>query len=142
MGRASDAGRRTTRARTAPQRTPPHPSTGDVPYDTRGFVEKTSAAIIVLLVILIILCALAARLLSGSQSSSVKPPPVDADLDVLAGLRKEGLEDLPVIVGGIIPDEDAEALESAGVKRVYTPKDFDLTRIMSEVTDVVEETLS
>ena len=40
--RASDAGRRTTRARTAPQRTPPHPSTGDVPYDTRGFVEKNA----------------------------------------------------------------------------------------------------
>ena len=42
MGRASDAGRRTPRARTAPQRTPPHPSTGDVPYDTRGFVEKNA----------------------------------------------------------------------------------------------------
>ncbi|MDG2049743.1 MAG: protein meaA, partial [Myxococcota bacterium] len=73
-------------------------------------------------------------ILSGSHGVLV--------MDVLAGLRKEGLEDLPVIVGGIIPDEDAEALESAGVKRVYTPKDFDLTRIMSEVTDVVEETLS
>ena len=43
MGRASDAGRRTTHARAAPQLTlPPHPSTGDVPYDTRGFVEKNA----------------------------------------------------------------------------------------------------
>ena len=73
-------------------------------------------------------------ILSGSHGVLV--------MDVLAGLRKEGLDDLPVIVGGIIPEEDAEALEAAGVKRVYTPKDFDLTRIMSEVTDVVEETLS
>ena len=63
-------------------------------------------------------------------------------VDVLDGLRKEGLTDLPVVVGGIIPEEDAETLEAAGVQRVYTPKDFDLTRIMSEITDVVEETLS
>jgi ethylmalonyl-CoA mutase len=58
--------------------------------------------------------------------------------DVLRGLEKEGLE-LPVVVGGIIPEEDARVLRNAGVKRVYTPKDFDLTRIMDEIVDVVAE---
>ena len=43
------------------------------------------------------------------------------------------------VVGGIIPEEDAARLRSAGVKRVYTPKDFDLTRIMGEIVDVVAE---
>ena len=43
------------------------------------------------------------------------------------------------MVGGIIPDDDARKLEEAGVSRVYTPKDFDLTRIMSEIVDVVSE---
>jgi (2R)-ethylmalonyl-CoA mutase len=58
--------------------------------------------------------------------------------DVLRGLEKEGLE-IPVVVGGIIPEEDARVLTGAGVKRVYTPKDFDLTRIMDEIVDVVAE---
>jgi (2R)-ethylmalonyl-CoA mutase len=70
-------------------------------------------------------------ILSGSHGVLV--------LDVLDGLRKHGLEDVPVVVGGIVPDEDAEALRRAGVKRVYTPKDFDLTRIMGEIVDVVAE---
>jgi (2R)-ethylmalonyl-CoA mutase len=59
--------------------------------------------------------------------------------DVLDGLRKAGLEKVPVVVGGIIPDGDAERLRAAGVRRVYTPKDFDLTRIMGEIVDVVAE---
>jgi (2R)-ethylmalonyl-CoA mutase len=59
--------------------------------------------------------------------------------DVLERLRKLGLEDVPVVVGGIIPEEDAEELRRAGVRRVYTPKDFDLTRIMSDIVDVVAE---
>jgi (2R)-ethylmalonyl-CoA mutase len=58
-------------------------------------------------------------------------------LDVLSGLRKAGLESLPLVVGGIIPEEDAETLRQAGVRRVYTPKDYDLTRIMGEIVDVV-----
>ena len=70
-------------------------------------------------------------ILSGSHGVLV--------VDVLEGLRKEGLADVPVVVGGIIPEDDAERLEAAGVKRVYTPKDFDLTRIMAEIADVVEE---
>jgi (2R)-ethylmalonyl-CoA mutase len=60
-------------------------------------------------------------------------------VDVLDGLRKEGLQDVPVVVGGIIPDEDAETLRTAGVRRVYTPKDFDLTKIMNDIVDVVGE---
>jgi (2R)-ethylmalonyl-CoA mutase len=58
--------------------------------------------------------------------------------DVLQGLAERGLA-IPVVVGGIIPEEDARALREAGVQRIYTPKDFDLTRIMDEIVDVVAE---
>jgi (2R)-ethylmalonyl-CoA mutase len=53
-------------------------------------------------------------------------------------LRSDGV-DVPVVVGGIIPAADAEALREAGVARVYTPKDFDLNRIMSEIADLLAE---
>jgi ethylmalonyl-CoA mutase len=53
-------------------------------------------------------------------------------------LREAGLE-VPVVVGGIIPPEDAAALREAGVARVYTPKDFDLNRIMGEIADLVSD---
>ncbi len=56
---------------------------------------------------------------------------------VLEGLREAGLGDLPVIVGGIIPDSDGKALISAGVAAVYTPKDFGLTEIMDGIVDVI-----
>jgi len=59
--------------------------------------------------------------------------------DVVAQLKDAGMGEIPVVVGGIIPDDDAEKLEAAGVRRVYTPKDFDLTRIMDEIVDVVAE---
>ena len=58
--------------------------------------------------------------------------------DVLKGLRDAGIGDVPVVVGGIIPPADAEALIAAGVARVYTPKDFDLTQIMRDVVAVVD----
>ena len=58
--------------------------------------------------------------------------------DVLKGLRSAGIGDVPVVVGGIIPPADAEALIAAGVARVYTPKDFDLTQIMRDVVSVVD----
>ncbi len=70
-------------------------------------------------------------ILSGSHGVLV--------IDVLDKLRELGLGNLPVVVGGIIPEEDAKKLCQAGVRRVYTPKDFDLTRIMSDIVDVVEE---
>ncbi|QCX28039.1 protein meaA [Nocardioides jishulii] len=56
---------------------------------------------------------------------------------VLQGLREAGLEDVPVIVGGIIPDSDGKALVEQGVAAVYTPKDFGLTEIMDGVVDVI-----
>ena len=58
--------------------------------------------------------------------------------DVLAGLRAAGV-DAPVVVGGIIPPDDARALLSAGVARVFTPRDFDLNEIMDELVTVVRE---
>ncbi len=58
--------------------------------------------------------------------------------DVLKGMREAGIGDVPVVVGGIIPPADAEALIAAGVSRVYTPKDFDLTQIMRDVVAVVD----
>jgi (2R)-ethylmalonyl-CoA mutase len=58
--------------------------------------------------------------------------------EVLAGLRAAGIGDVPVVVGGIIPSADAEALIKTGVARVYTPKDFDLTQIMRDIVVVVD----
>ncbi len=57
--------------------------------------------------------------------------------DVVSRMKEAGL-DVPVIVGGIIPPEDAAELEKAGVAAVYTPKDFELNRIMSDVVRIVE----
>ena len=57
--------------------------------------------------------------------------------DVLQGLRDAGLEDVPVVVGGIIPGSDARKLEEQGVAAVYTPKDFGLTEIMGGIVDVI-----
>ncbi|GAB2911334.1 protein meaA [Rhodococcus aerolatus] len=56
---------------------------------------------------------------------------------VVRGLAEAGAGDVPVIVGGIIPPEDAATLRSAGVARVFTPKDYSMTQIMDEIVDVV-----
>ena len=53
--------------------------------------------------------------------------------DVMQRLRKEGLDDVPVVVGGIVPPEDALKLKGFGVAAVYTPKDFQLNAIMREI---------
>jgi (2R)-ethylmalonyl-CoA mutase len=58
--------------------------------------------------------------------------------DVLARLRAAGLGEVPLVVGGIIPPADAEALKAAGVARVYTPKDYDLTAIMADIVELVD----
>jgi (2R)-ethylmalonyl-CoA mutase len=58
--------------------------------------------------------------------------------DVMARLRAAGLGHIPVMVGGIIPDEDAEKLKSFGVARVYTPKDFELNNIMRDVVSLAD----
>jgi len=61
--------------------------------------------------------------------------------DVMDLMRAEGLDDIPVVAGGIIPPADAETLKAAGVARVYTPKDFDLTAIMDQIVDLAAEGL-
>jgi (2R)-ethylmalonyl-CoA mutase len=58
---------------------------------------------------------------------------------VLQGLKDAGLDDVPVVVGGIIPESDARRLRELGVARVFTPKDFGLTDIMGEIVDVIRE---
>ncbi len=58
--------------------------------------------------------------------------------DVIARLKEAGLDGVPVVVGGIIPPQDASTLKQAGVAEVYTPKDFELNRIMSDLVRIVE----
>jgi len=69
--------------------------------------------------------------LSGSHLSVVP--------DVVDGLRAAGLDDVPVVVGGIIPDSDAERLKSLGVARVFTPKDFEMSGVLNKVVDAIRE---
>jgi ethylmalonyl-CoA mutase len=69
-------------------------------------------------------------ILSGSHAELIPA--------VLEELRRAGAE-VPVVVGGIIPPADEAALLEAGVARVYTPKDFEITRIMSDIVDLVAE---
>jgi len=57
--------------------------------------------------------------------------------DVIDGLRAAGMGDVPVVVGGIIPERDAAALREHGVARVFTPKDYELTQIMDAIVDVI-----
>ncbi len=59
--------------------------------------------------------------------------------EVLERLRNVGLGELPVVVGGIIPPEDAAALEAAGVAAVFTPKDYDLTAILGAIVEIVAD---
>ncbi|MBR7674229.1 protein meaA [Streptomyces daliensis] len=68
-------------------------------------------------------------ILSGSHAELVP--------DVLARLRRTGVTDMPVIVGGIIPSADAEALRAAGVAAVFTPKDFGITEIIGRIVDEI-----
>jgi ethylmalonyl-CoA mutase len=60
--------------------------------------------------------------------------------EVLARLEDAGL-DVPVVVGGIIPIEDGEALKRAGVAAVYTPKDFRLNDVVGDLAAIVERRL-
>jgi (2R)-ethylmalonyl-CoA mutase len=68
-------------------------------------------------------------ILSGSHRSLVPA--------VLHGLRAGGAGDIPVIVGGIIPGEDAEWLSEQGVAAVFTPKDYDVAEILNKVVDLL-----
>ena len=69
-------------------------------------------------------------ILSGSHVPLVK--------EVMERMRKEGLDDVPVVVGGIIPPEDATTLKAFGVAAVYTPKDFQLNDIMADIVRLVD----
>jgi len=69
-------------------------------------------------------------ILSGSHVSLVG--------EVMERMRKDGLEDVPVVVGGIIPAEDAAALKALGVAAVYTPKDFELNAIMHDIVRLID----
>jgi (2R)-ethylmalonyl-CoA mutase len=71
-------------------------------------------------------------ILSGSHLDLVQ--------EVIRVLRAEGLGDIPVVAGGIIPPEDALILKQMGVARIYTPKDFKITQIMGDVVKLVEAT--
>ncbi|MFJ8822946.1 protein meaA [Streptomyces sp. NPDC102467] len=68
-------------------------------------------------------------ILSGSHAELVP--------DVLARLRDAGATDIPVIVGGIIPNADADDLKRAGVAAVFTPKDFGITEIIGRIVDEI-----
>ncbi len=57
--------------------------------------------------------------------------------EVVEGLKAAGLTDVPVVVGGIIPESDAADLKAAGVAAVFTPKDYDATDIMGEILAVI-----
>ena len=69
-------------------------------------------------------------ILSGSHLPLVR--------DVMERMRGAGLDHIPVIVGGIIPEDDAAELRAMGVARVYTPKDFELNRIMMDLVALVD----
>ena len=58
--------------------------------------------------------------------------------DVLNGLAEHGLGGLPVVLGGIVPPEDQQALKEAGIAAVYTPKDYDLTAILADIVEIVD----
>ena len=68
-------------------------------------------------------------ILSGSHLDLVR--------ETISEMRKAGLDNVPLVVGGIIPHEDEQSLRQMGVRRVYTPKDFKITQIMDDVVDVV-----
>jgi (2R)-ethylmalonyl-CoA mutase len=60
--------------------------------------------------------------------------------ELMEKMKAQGLSHIPVVVGGIIPDEDADRLSNMGVARVYTPKDFELNRIMDDIVDLADPT--
>jgi (2R)-ethylmalonyl-CoA mutase len=92
------------------------------------------------------------RLTPGQIASTVEQENVDlVGLSILSGshdtiipkvinlLRERELDDIPVIAGGIIPDDDAKRLLQTGLKRVYTPKDFSLNQIMLDIVEIIRQ---
>ncbi len=58
--------------------------------------------------------------------------------EVIERMNKAGLSDIPVIVGGINPPEDARRLKAGGITAVYTPKDYDLSAIMKDILGLID----
>ncbi|TCI97485.1 protein meaA [Aeromicrobium sp. IC_218] len=75
--------------------------------------------------------AVGLSILSGSHMELVP--------QVQQGLLDAGLDDVPLIVGGIIPDSDARRLEADGIAAVFTPKDFGMTEIMGRIVDEIRK---
>ena len=69
-------------------------------------------------------------ILSGSHLSLVP--------EVISGLAKVGLGHVPVVLGGIVPEEDVATLLASGIARVYTPKNFDLSAIMRDLVSLLQ----
>lgn len=78
--------------------------------------------------------AVGLSILSGSHVQLVR--------DVVRGLRAAGLDHVPLIVGGIIPEEDRHVLRQLGVARVYTPKDFRVNAMLAEIAGVIGHRLN
>ncbi|MEJ2531412.1 MAG: protein meaA [Halioglobus sp.] len=70
--------------------------------------------------------------LSGSHMELVE--------DLLGQMRELGIGDIPLVIGGIIPEEDARQLEAQGVQAVFTPKDVDMNAIMGRMVDIIRRT--
>jgi (2R)-ethylmalonyl-CoA mutase len=70
--------------------------------------------------------------LSGSHMELVE--------DILGQMRELGIGDIPLVIGGIIPEEDARRLEAQGVQAVFTPKDVDMNAIMGRMVDIIRRT--
>ena len=70
-------------------------------------------------------------ILSGSHLTLVP--------EVIEGLREGGGQEIPLVLGGIVPEEDADSLRRQGVARIYTPKDYDVLAIVDDMVDVVSE---
>jgi (2R)-ethylmalonyl-CoA mutase len=73
-------------------------------------------------------------ILSGSHQRLVT--------EVLSRMRAQGLGDVPVVIGGIIPPADAAALQAQGVARVFTPKDYEIAAVMGEIVSLLEARLA
>lgn len=58
--------------------------------------------------------------------------------ELMSLMKENGLSHIPVIVGGIIPDDDAQNLTKMGVSKVYTPKDFELNTIMNDIVSLAD----
>ena len=69
-------------------------------------------------------------ILSGSHITLVQ--------DMITLLKKEGLTKIPIVVGGIIPEEDKAKLLRMGISKVYTPKDFEMNTIMMDIVNLAE----